>query len=142
MTLNKLNRIYHPKDEGTFKSARWVKDYTPDLSIVNRAPVNDNTMCNRYIIESFPRSQHRPMLLHYEIRVPLTESIENFARIFHLLIGSRLMQTSITLFDLSLLARIHTLQNVMYHMVFVRSTFQAGIRFVKICTKNIIPIMS
>jgi hypothetical protein len=43
---------------------------------VTRAPVDDNTMCNCYIIESFPKSQHRPVLLHYEIRVPLTESIE------------------------------------------------------------------
>jgi hypothetical protein len=52
------------------------KDYTPDLSIVTRAPVDDNTMCNRHIIESFPRSQYRPVLLHYGIRVPFTESIE------------------------------------------------------------------
>jgi hypothetical protein len=30
-TLNKLHLIYHPKDKGTFKLARWEKDYTPDL---------------------------------------------------------------------------------------------------------------
>jgi hypothetical protein len=74
MTLNKLHLIYHPKYKETFKSAR--KDYTPDLSIVTRAPVNDNTLCNRYIIESFPSSLHLPVLLHYGNRVPLTESIE------------------------------------------------------------------
>jgi hypothetical protein len=92
----------------------------PDLSIVTRAPVNDNTLCNRYIIESFQRSQHRPVLL------------QNLAGIFHLLIGSRLLQTSITLFDSSLLAWIHMNgfqtplelpQNVMYHVVFIRRTF-------------------
>jgi hypothetical protein len=71
MTLNKLHLIYH-----LFKSARWGNDYTPDLTIVTRAPVDDNTLCNRYIIKSFPRSQHRPVLLHYGICVPLTESIE------------------------------------------------------------------
>jgi hypothetical protein len=76
MTPNKFYLIYHPKDKGTFKSARWGKDYTPDLSIVTHAPADDNTLCNRNIIESFPRNQHRPVLLvHYEIRVPLTESI-------------------------------------------------------------------
>jgi hypothetical protein len=51
----------------------------------------------------------------------------------------------------SLLAQIHTNgfqtplelpQNVMYHVVFVKHTFQAGIRIVKICTKYIIPIMT
>jgi hypothetical protein len=43
---------------------------------VTGALVDDNTLCNRYIIESFPRCQHRPVLLNYGIRVPLTESIE------------------------------------------------------------------
>jgi hypothetical protein len=53
---------------------------------VLRAPVDDNTLCNRYITESFPRSQHRLVLLHYGIRVPLTESIEkprwNFSSVY------------------------------------------------------------
>jgi hypothetical protein len=68
--------IYHPKDKRTFKSAIWGKDYTPDLSIVTRAPVDDNTLSNHYIIESFSSSQPGPELLYYGIRVPLTESIE------------------------------------------------------------------
>jgi hypothetical protein len=76
MTLNKIHLIYLPKDKGTFKSDRWEKDYATDLSIVTRAPVDDNTLCNCYIIESFPKNQHRLVLLHYQIRVPLTESIE------------------------------------------------------------------
>jgi hypothetical protein len=44
MTLNKLHLFYHPKDKETFKSARWGKAYTPFLSIVTRAPVDDNTV--------------------------------------------------------------------------------------------------
>jgi hypothetical protein len=109
MTLNKLYLIYHPKEKGTLKSAGWGKDYTPDLSIVTRAPVDDNTLINRYIIGSFPRVQQRPVLLHYGIRVAsCTENrLKNLTGIFHLLIGSRLLQTSIMLFDSSLLARIH-----------------------------------
>jgi hypothetical protein len=68
----------------------------------------------------------------------LRNRLKNLAGIFHLLIRSRLLQTSITLFNSSLLARIHKNgvlqtplelpQNVMYHVVFVRRTFQAGIR--------------
>jgi hypothetical protein len=46
-----------------------------DTSIVTLAHVDDNTLCNRYIIESFPKSQFRPVLLHYGIHIPLTESI-------------------------------------------------------------------
>jgi hypothetical protein len=71
--------------------------------------------------------------------------LKTLAGIFHLLIRSRLLQTSITLFDSSLLAQNHTNgfqtplqlpQNVMYHVVFVRRTFQAGIRIEKTCTKS------
>jgi hypothetical protein len=67
--------------------------------------------------------------------------LKNLVGIFHLLIGSRLLQISITLFDSSVLARIHTNgfhtllelpQNVMYHVVFVRRKFQGRIRIVKI----------
>jgi hypothetical protein len=31
MTLYNMHLIYHPKDIGTFRSARWQKEYTPDL---------------------------------------------------------------------------------------------------------------
>jgi Reverse transcriptase (RNA-dependent DNA polymerase)/Endonuclease-reverse transcriptase len=75
MTLSKLHLIYHPKDKGTFHSARWRKDYTPDLSMITRINEDDNTMCSRQILNSFPRSQHRPVILHYGSRVPLSESL-------------------------------------------------------------------
>jgi hypothetical protein len=68
MTLNSLHLIYHPKDKGTFRSAKWNKDYTPDLSIVTRAAEDDITVCTRVILDGFPRSQHRP-------RIPFTESV-------------------------------------------------------------------
>jgi hypothetical protein len=78
MTLN------HPKDKGTFRSARWNKDYIPDLSIVTRAAEDDITVYTRVIVDGFPRSQHRPVLLQYGARIPLTESIPkprwNFTR--------------------------------------------------------------
>jgi hypothetical protein len=56
-------------------NARWNKDYTPDLSIVTRAAENDNTVCTRVILDGFPRSQHRLVLLQYGPRIPLTESV-------------------------------------------------------------------
>jgi hypothetical protein len=38
MTLNKTHIIYDPKDKGTFHSARWKKDYSPDLSMIIQDP--------------------------------------------------------------------------------------------------------
>jgi uncharacterized protein (DUF2235 family) len=75
MTLNKLHLIYHPKDKETFKEAKWGKDYTPDLSIVTRARRWQHSVQSLHHWK-LPRSQHRPVLLHYGIRIPLTESIE------------------------------------------------------------------
>jgi hypothetical protein len=54
----------------------YVGDFTTDLITVTRAHVDDNTLSNRYIIGSFPKSQHRPVLLHNGIHVLFTESIE------------------------------------------------------------------
>jgi hypothetical protein len=34
----------------------------------------------RYIIESFPRNQHRPVLLHYGTRVPFAADIDHVVR--------------------------------------------------------------
>jgi hypothetical protein len=153
MTLYKLHLIYHPKDKRTFKSARWGKDYTPDLSIAIHAPVDDNTLCNRYIIESFPRSQHRPVLLHYETRVPLTESIENprwnfssfdwelfAADIDHVVRFIPACSDSYERFSNAIRAAAKRHVPCGFRKAYWR-TFQAGIRIMKICTKNIISIM-
>jgi hypothetical protein len=45
------------------------------IHITNFGVIN-TTLCNRYTNKSFPRNQHRPVLLRYGICVPLTESIE------------------------------------------------------------------
>jgi hypothetical protein len=121
MTLNKLHLIYHLKDKGTFKLARWGKDYTPDLSIVIRASVDENTLCNRYIIES-------PVLLHYRIRVTLTEPIEkprwNFSSVDWQSFAA----------DIDHVVRFVPACSDSYERF-------SNARIVKICTKNIIPIM-
>jgi hypothetical protein len=83
MTLNSLHLIDHPKDKGTFRSTRWNKDYTPDLSIFTRASEDDITVCTRVILDGFPRSQHRPVLSQYGPRIPLTESLARAIDINH-----------------------------------------------------------
>jgi hypothetical protein len=41
MTLYKMHLIYHPKDIGTFRSACWQKDYTPDLSMMTQESADE-----------------------------------------------------------------------------------------------------
>jgi Endonuclease-reverse transcriptase len=148
MTLNKLHLIYHPKDKGTFRSARWRKDCTPDLAMVTLASASDDILCTRDIVDSFPRSQHRPVILHYGLRLPLTESIPK-SRWNFLAAGKRSRKTLIMLYnsyqlvqtptnDLHVLSR--QLQKDMYHVVFAHSIYQAGSKIAKICTKNTRPI--
>jgi len=51
------------------------KDYTPDLSIISRSTHNDNTMATRLVLENFPHSQHRPVVIDYGLHIPLMRSI-------------------------------------------------------------------
>jgi hypothetical protein len=52
MTLYKMNLIYHPKDIGTFRSARWQKDYTPDLSMMTQVYVLTKTKTSQLPVTS------------------------------------------------------------------------------------------
>jgi hypothetical protein len=72
------------KDVGNFTSARWKKDNTPDFSMMTQESAAEDITTTRHIINYFPRSQHRPMMIHYGMRIPLTNSISkprwNFLR--------------------------------------------------------------
>ena len=60
---NDLALIHDPKQRGTFHSARWKKDYSPDLcwvSSLNGTPYPAQTL----ILDDIPHSQHRPLLVH------------------------------------------------------------------------------
>jgi hypothetical protein len=73
MTLYKMHLIYHPKDIRSFRSARWQKDYSPDLSMMTQKSADEDI--TRHIISNFPRSQNRPVINHYGMRIPLMNSI-------------------------------------------------------------------
>jgi hypothetical protein len=53
MTLYKMHLIYHPKDIGIFRSARWQKDYTPDISMMTQES-DESITTTRHIISNFP----------------------------------------------------------------------------------------
>lgn len=76
IALHNLELIYNAKDMGTFRSARWCKDYTPDLSITSRNSLDDLTIATRHILGDFSHSQHRPVLLEYGLKVPLIRSLQ------------------------------------------------------------------
>ena len=76
-----MSVIYSAKDKPTFQSARWNSGTNPDLSVVSSS-LTDITQ--RTVLPLFPRSQHRPVLTHIGISIPLVEGCPksrwNFAR--------------------------------------------------------------
>jgi hypothetical protein len=75
--------ILSPKDIGNFRSARWQKHYTTDLSMMTQESADEDITTTRHIISNFPRKQHRPVIIHYGMRIPLmnfTPKPRNFLR--------------------------------------------------------------
>jgi len=75
ITLNIMELIYNAKEKGTFHSARWQKDYSPDLCILTRKSMTDNTTATRTVLDNFPHSQHRPVIIDYGLQIPIVRSI-------------------------------------------------------------------
>jgi len=63
------------KDVGTFRSARWQKDYNPDLCFVTKNNHGLPVRTSRQVLSDFPRSQHRPIFIKVGIQIPITNSI-------------------------------------------------------------------
>ena len=74
ITLNNMELIYNAKEKGTFHSVRWQKDYSPDLCILTRKSMTDNTTATRTVLDNFPHSQHRPVLIDYGLQIPIVRS--------------------------------------------------------------------
>jgi hypothetical protein len=72
---NDLALIIDLKDVGTFKSARWQKDYNPDLYFVTKNNHGFPVKTNRQVLNDFPRSQHRPVLIKVGTQIPITKPI-------------------------------------------------------------------
>ena len=49
-----LTLIYNPKDKGTLKSARWNKEFTPDLVFVTKDNTKKALPTTREVLEDFP----------------------------------------------------------------------------------------
>lgn len=75
ITLNNMELIYNANEKGTFHSARWQKDYSPDLCILTRKSMTDNTITTKTVLDNFSHSQHRQVLIDYGLQIPIVRSI-------------------------------------------------------------------
>ena len=69
-----LSFVIDLKQRKTFHSARWNHEYNPDLCWVSTAdgqPLPATTT----VLANFPKSQHRPVLVHIGVRIPLVQSL-------------------------------------------------------------------
>jgi len=71
---NDNHLIHDSKQRGTFHSARWKRDYSPDLCLVST--VNGRPQpASCTVLEDFPHSQHRPSVIHVGLRLPVMRGI-------------------------------------------------------------------
>uniref|UniRef100_H3AWD4 Endonuclease/exonuclease/phosphatase domain-containing protein n=1 Tax=Latimeria chalumnae TaxID=7897 RepID=H3AWD4_LATCH len=70
---NDIVLIHDAKQRGTFHSARWSRDYSPDLcwvSTLDRLPLPVTCL----VLDNFPHSQHRPSFIHIGLQLPIVRS--------------------------------------------------------------------
>lgn len=72
---NQLHLLFDAKERGTFRSARWRRDYNPDLCFVSSNERNEPITASRKVLKSFPHSQHRPVIVSVGVSIPIIESI-------------------------------------------------------------------
>ena len=62
-SINNLALLYNAKDAPIFYSGCWNTGTNPDLAF---ASVDSNSCSpDRHVLEKFPRSQHRPLLIYH-----------------------------------------------------------------------------
>lgn len=69
---NHLTLIHDSKQIGTFHSARWHRDYNPDLCIVSDG---QPLPCSREVLPRFLHSQHHPVIIDVRKRIPLMSAV-------------------------------------------------------------------
>lgn len=69
-----LSLIFSAKDKGTFRSAAWNTETNPDLCFVTQDPQNRPVTVSRRVLNDFPHTQHRPIILEVGIKIPVIHS--------------------------------------------------------------------
>ena len=60
-SINCLALLYNAKDTASFYSGHWNTGTNPDLAFTSVGP--NSCLPDRRVLEKFPRSQHRPLLI-------------------------------------------------------------------------------
>ena len=66
-----IQLVFGAKHKSTFHSARWGTETTPDLCFVSSDQEGKPVPVNRHVLEAFPHSQHRPVLLKVDTQIPI-----------------------------------------------------------------------
>ncbi|XP_072381681.1 uncharacterized protein [Diabrotica undecimpunctata] len=66
--------VFDAKDQGTFRSAVWKREYNPDLCFVSTNEKNQPLATSRTVLPDFPHSQHRPVVIEVGIKIPIITS--------------------------------------------------------------------
>lgn len=64
-----LQLVFGVKDRASFFSARWQRNYNPDLCFVSRDEEDIPLQTDGKVLESFPRSQHKPMVIEIGTKI-------------------------------------------------------------------------
>ena len=73
---NSLHLLYDPTQKDTFHSARWKKDYSPDICFVTCDDEHQPLPTTRTIEPYFPNSQHRPSIITIGLDIPTISSVQ------------------------------------------------------------------
>ena len=69
-SCNDLALVYDSKQKGTFVSARWQREYSPDLCWVSSVCGHPQPATSP-VLGNFPHSQHRPSVIHIGLTLPV-----------------------------------------------------------------------
>ena len=74
--MNNDNLLFHDaKQRGTFHSARWQHDYSPDLCWISTT-VGRSQPASSVVFGDFHLSQHRPSVIHIGLQLPIIIGVQ------------------------------------------------------------------
>ncbi|VEN59836.1 unnamed protein product [Callosobruchus maculatus] len=69
-----INLIFDAKERKTFRSAAWNTESNPDLCFASVDSQNRQIPVSRKVLDDFPHSQHRPIILEVGTQIPIIRS--------------------------------------------------------------------
>ena len=67
--------LHDAKQRGTFHSARWQRDYSPDLCWISTT-VGHSQPASSVVLGDFPHSQHQPSVIHIGLQLPIIRGVQ------------------------------------------------------------------